>query len=213
MAPADLHKLYAAAIGALLLIGGLAWWRHDVGQKAIQAYQLHSLDSTKTKQLDSVASTSRTAQEAASVAQAQKAQALRLVAAGEALRAKTDSIAKAEFNARQEAEKVVKDSAATIAELRAGLDRLILLDRADSSARLAQTLADGASRGQLTKALAASDSALQASQAQVRSLVALTETLTREVGLLKKAQPSTFGNVVRVVGWAGAGFALGHILK
>ncbi len=205
MTPADIHKLYAAAIGAILLVGGLAWWRHDVGQKAIQAYELRSLDSTKTKQLDSVAQRSQDAVQAASQAQAQKAQALRLVAAGEALRAKQDSTVRQSANARAEAEKMVTDSQATLAELRAGLDRLVLQSRVDSASASHQRLADSLSIRSLLQAVAAGDSASQASAAQVRALVALNATLTREVGLLKKAQPGFVSNHLG----AGVGYGCG----
>ena len=219
-----------AYLGTILtfVVGGLLYWRHHERADAIVQFQLHAQDSTAKVQLDSVASTSRAALEAASQAQAQKAQALRLVAAGEALRAKQDSLVKVSANERQKAEQVAKDSAATAQALRLSLEAVIAASRRDSAVAASERKASGNTIAQLLRSINGSDTtdaygktvhvagyvdALTAEQRRSHSLHALTETLTREVGLLKKAQPSTFGNVVRVVGWAGAGFALGHLLK
>lgn len=205
MTPSDLHRLYAAVIGALLLIVGLAWWRHDVSQKAIQAYQLHALDSTKTKQIDSVARTSRLAQDAEKAAQAAKTQALRQVAAGEALRAKQDSLVKVSANARADAEKALADSQATVATLRGDLSRLVSATRADSAAH-ARTLAgrDSLDR-QLWRTISAGSLALTAEQRRSQSLQALTETLTKEIALVRKSQPSFVSNHLG----AGVGYGCG----
>ncbi len=213
MAPSALHKLYGILIALLVAVGSLAWRRHDIQQKAVQAYELRSLDSTKTTQLDSVAQRSRDAVQAASQAQAQKLSALRLVAAGEALRAKQDSLVKVSANERARAEAALRDSLATVGTLRSALSRLDSVSRADSTAAATVRVSSQQTIVQLLAVVRSDSVALTAEQRRSQSLQALTETLTREVGLLKKAQPSTFGNVVRVVGWAGAGFALGHILK
>ena len=212
MTPAQREVAYLVTI-LTFVVGGLLYWRHHERADAIVQFQTKAADSTAKVERDSVASTSRTAQEAASQAQAQKAQALRLVAACEALRAKQDSLVTVSANARADAEKALADSQATVATLRGDLSRLVSATRADSAAH-ARTLAsrDSLDR-QLWRTISADSLALTAEQRRSQSLQALTETLTREVGLLKKAQPSTFGNVVRVVGWAGAGFVLGRAIK
>ena len=67
---------------------------------ASKRHLLHALDSTKTKQIDSVARTFRPSQDAEKAAQAAKTQALRQVAVAEALREKQDSLVKVSANAR-----------------------------------------------------------------------------------------------------------------
>ncbi len=213
MTTTQLHQLYLWLIGLLLAVGGFLWFRASERHAGAIAVLTHQADSTAHVLAKQVDSTSRVALQAASQAQAQKAQALRLVAAGEALRAKQDSTMRASSAERLRATKMVADSLATLAQLRDEIGRLVRLGGRDSTSNAEQHAIDQRSIHGLLATVHADSLALTAEQRRSQSLQALTETLTREVTLLKKSQPSMFGNVVRVVGWAGAGFVLGRALK
>ncbi len=206
-------KDYLIGAGVLAVIGGgIGYTLHERSVGALNE-KLKNTEATAHVQLDSVARRSQDAVQAASQAQAAQTQALRLVAAGEALRAKTDSVARSATDERARSERVLADSLATVSGLRDQLAAQVRSSTSADSANAAQQGRDRRTIAQLLSVVSADSLALTAEQRRSQSLQALTETYAKEITLLKKAQPSTFGNVVRVVGWAGAGFALGHILK
>ena len=206
-------KDYLIGAGVLAVIGGgIGYTLHERSVGALNE-KLKNTEATAHVQLDSVASTSRTAQEAASQAQAAKTQAMKQVAVSGAAKAKADSSAQEAADARALADRALADSSATVAQLRAALSELRSASLHDSDAsKFALARADGTIHA-LMGVITADSVALTAEQRRSQSLQALNETLTREVALLKKDRPSSFGNVVRVVGWAGAGFVLGRAIK
>ncbi len=208
------QRTIAEVVAALVvLVGGYTLWRNEVRAAAIVAFQTKAADSTAKIERDSIAIRATIAQDAAQHAQAQKVAALKQVAVSEGLRRIADSVAKTSSAERDSARRLLADSIASVGQYRAEVARLVEAGVRDSAASRASHQADEDSIRSLLATVVADSSALTAEQRRSQSLQALNETLTREVGLLKKAQPSTFGNVVRVVGWAGAGFALGHVLK
>ena len=199
-------------IGACVLAvigGGIGYTLHERSVGALNE-KLKNTEATAHVQLDSVASTSRTAQEAASQAQAQKLSALRLVAAGEALRAKQDSIVKESANEREAATKLLADSLASLGQLRSEVGRLVSRSRADSGAAATQIAADHRTIAGLLAVVNGDSLALTAEQRRSQSLQALTETLTREVGLLKGQKPSVFSRCGLSVGY-GSTYSAGVI--
>jgi hypothetical protein len=200
-------------IALVVAVGSFAGFvGHERAIGALNA-RLHTLDSLRVVQVDSVATAAQGAQDAAKQAEAAKTQALRQVAAGEALRAKQDSTMRASANERIEAERVLRDSLATAANLRSELGRLVVQSRADSGSFQRSASESARTIGALLSVIAADSLALSTEQARSKALQNLTATLQAEVGVLKKSQPSTFGNLTRIVAYAGAGFALGHVLK
>ena len=202
-------------IGAVVVAvigGGIGFTLHE-RQVGALAVQLRATDSVRIVQTQSADSTRRIALQAASVAQVQKVSALKLVAAGEALRAKQDSLVKESADEREAAMKLLADSLASLGQLRSEVGRLVSRSRADSGAAATQIAADHRTIAGLLAVVSGDSLALTAEQRRSQSLQALTVTLQNEVGLLKKAQPSKIEGVLKVIGYAGAGFALGHVLK
>ena len=212
MTTTRLHQLYLIGIALLVAVGVLLYWRSYERHQGAIAVILHQTDSTVTVQKRKALSDSLVAAQAVKDAEAQKGKALALVAAGKALQARTDSIAHSASEERDAAQSVLADSLATVVALRGRLEALVIATQRDSAAHQVQSAADGQTIRRLLAVIAADSTALTASQAQVRSLQALNVTLSRELGIVK-AQTSTFGNVVRVVGWAGAGYLVGRVVK
>ena len=213
MTTTRLHQLYLIGIALLVAVEVLLYWRSYERHQGAIAVILHQTDSTVTVQKRKALSDSLVAAQAVKDAEAAKGKALALVAVGKALQAHTDSVARSASAERDAAQRIAADSAASLGVLRAEIGRLVLTGRADSAAADAQRRADAVTIRGLLATTQADSTALSAEQRRSQSLQALTETYAKEITLLKKSQPSTFGNVVRVVGWAGAGFVLGRAIK
>jgi hypothetical protein len=209
----QLHQLYLWLIGLLLAVGGYFWWRHDVGQKAIVAYVTHSTDSTikvKQKALDSASQKAQqdsvTRERALSAAKAQ-------IVRQRADSARADSLIKVSANERERAERLLRDSLASAADLRNELGRAIAQSRADSGASVAQHIADALTIRSLMVVISADSTALASSHAELRATQALADLRLREIGLLKAQAPSKVGNILKYAGWGLAGFGLAKVVK
>ena len=201
MTPADLHKLYAAVIGLLLLVGGFLWWRYDIGQKAVIAYVTHGADSTLKVAQDSSAKALRDTVAASKRVQASKDSLTRQTALLKAQRAKSDSVTKVEASARQRAEQALADSLAGTVTLRTSLAGLIVASRQDSIAHEAERVQDTADHRAFVSAITA-DSAQHQTDVHALSLMeGRAQAAERLAALLKKSQPGFIG---KYAGWAVA---------
>lgn len=198
------RTLAELAAGLLVLVGGFFAFRdHErhVGQLAQLAA---STDSSITAGTQHATTLARIAQDAQQVAEQARDKARAQIVAQNVLQATTDSVVKGEADARQEAEKMVADSQATIAELRAGLDRLVHESRADSLARSRQAVADGLSIRDLVANVRADSLALAAEKGRSTALQALNGSVTKALQLAKSESPSFLARHVYV----GVGYGL-----
>ena len=199
----NLAEILAALV---VLIGGYLGWRaHERSLGALQVV-LHASDSTAKAGVAMAAKATGVAQDAVKAAQAQHTKALQQLAASEALRARTDSAAKAASEVRDAATKAAADSAATLNTLRAALERLVSDSRADSARAALQRHADSVATAGLLASARADSTALAAEQAKSRALQTEASALSKELALVKKQQPSF---VAQHVG-AGVGYGCGQ---
>lgn len=202
---------YEAGAVILVLVASVSGWNlHEraIGQRDLL---LHAADSTAKLAQDSVAIRSEIAQEAVNVAEQARDKATAQIAAGRRLQAHTDSLIQQVSDARAHAEQVVADSLASLADLRAGLTRLIDESRADSLARYRQAMADSLTIRALLQTLHADSVSSVATDRQVAALAALNASTVEKVKLLTQAQPSTFGKILRYTALAAISVEAGRM--
>ena len=210
---AQQRTLAEVVVALLIVVGGYFGWRQH--ERAVGALNvtLHVQDSTARVERDTIQQRAQAAQEAASQAEAAKTLALRQVKASEALRAKTDSQAKASEAEHGRAIVLLHDSLATVSELRGEVGRLLAVSVADSVAHQAERLSAAQATVLLLSTLHSDSLALSAEQQHSKALQALNQTLAQEITVLKKSRPSTFGNVVRGLAFAGGGYLVGRVVR
>ena len=207
----DLHKIYGSLIALVLVVGALAFWRHDIQIKAVAQAQIQQVADSVSKERDAVQVDAQLAQVAAETAQQQQAKALQLVAAGKRLQAHTDSVAREASNARVAAEAALQDSLATVSQLRAALSGLRDASLRDSSAAVDAHARDQQSIAALMGVIAADSAALAAERARNAALTALAGSLSKELALTKAQQPSALKKLATGLLWAGGGYVLGRV--
>ena len=213
MLPADLHKLYAALIGLILLVGGFLWFRASERHAGAIAVLTHQNDSTIKVQVGIVQQTALRASLDSLHQQAALSAARQQVARQNALQRATDSLIQVSANERQRSERVLADSLATVRGLRDQLAAEVRSSRADSAASADRRNGDGATIRSLLAVVAADSTALASSRAELRATQALADLRLREVQLVKEQMPSKFGNALRYAGWGLAGFGLAKVVK
>ena len=198
-------------IGLGLAIGSLGYLEYKhIQADALLAEHLAVADSTAHAQREVADNARRIASVAESLAEAAKGRAMAQVAAGKALAAKNDSLAKVASDERQRAERLAADSTATIGDLRAEVGRLVSDGRADSARYAAQIRLDQGTISALLATVSADSLALARSKAEAQALRALSETLGREIALMRKDRPGVVGTWgPRFVG-AAVGYFVGR---
>ena len=138
------------------------------------------------------------------------AKAMALVAKGRVLEARTREAATVAGTERERATALLRDSLATLANLRGEVERLVVTGRADSTASAVQHQADTISIRALLVSIKAKDAAIDAGVAAQNAVIQRAILAEREVTLLKKGDG--FGSLIKgallfTVG-AGAGYIL-----
>lgn len=210
MTPATLHRIYLGAIGLLLLAGGFLWFRASERHAGAIAVLTHQADSTVTAIAKDTARIAQEARQKEADAQGLLDKARAQIARQRADSAKQDSIVRASANERANAERVLRDSLATVGALRSELGRMLAQSRVDSGA--AKQAASEAARtvGSLLSVIAADSAALTAERARSASLTALAASLQAEVRLLRESQPSGVGKVIWAIAGGGVGYFAGR---
>ena len=198
-------------VGLGLAIGSLGYLEYKhIQADALLAEHLAVADSTAHAQREVADNARRVASVAESLAEAAKGRAMAQVAAGKALAARNDSLTRRASAERDSAELVLRDSASTNAQLREHLRVLLVVDRADSVAAAQQEAQDGATIHGLLATISADSLALARSKAEAQALRALSETLGREIALMRKDRPGVVGTWgPRFVG-AAVGYFVGR---
>jgi hypothetical protein len=204
-------KPYAIGLGiAAVCTYGTVIYK-NIERKGAEKILLHAADSTAKLAKDSVAIRSRIAQEAVRVAEQARDRANAQIAAGQRLQAHTDSVAHSAQEARDRANAELSDSSASNNQLRAALGSLVSQSRADSVAAAQQHDLDQRSIMALVLVVQSDSAALHAEQQRSASLVALNASVARQVALLKSAEPSTFGKVLRYTALAAISVEAGRM--
>ena len=178
-------------IGAALVVAVGALVGYTAHERAIGARDLllHAADSASTVQRNAARLASNAAVEAASVAQVTKMQAMQQLAHSAALRRVADSVAHTASLERDSARRLLADSVASLGEYRSEIIRLVEAGTRDSAASRQSRDGYESNTRTLVAALSADSVALRAAQTHAHALQALSDTQTREAGLLKAQQP------------------------
>lgn len=201
---------YECLAGAVVLIGCLAYVRHDIAAHAVADFKLAATQSRADSQSKRVDTLSIVAASLAQAADEQHQKAVALVAAGKAAQVKSDSIARLASAQRDADAQMVHDSAATASGLRANLVRLDSLSRADSAASATRHLRDVAAISGLVAVVAADSIALRAEQQHTAALLALNGTLSQQISILKQSATSKLSKALWGLGGAGIGYLAGR---
>lgn len=202
------YLIGGAAIG--IVVFGSMEYRHIEAVGALAA-QLHAVDSTRVVAVQDAATALTLADQAAAKASAAQTIALRQIAAGRALQARTDSAARAASEERDRARHLLADSLATVSQLRAIVAALDSASRVDSVASARQHAADYGSLVHLLATTAADSVQHAADQRALDALRAVTAALTAELGVAKKVQPGFLARNLGVVAGVGLTDAQGVV--
>lgn len=198
--------------GVALLLGYAGWAAHERSLGALQqrlavADSVHRVDSTRAA-LAVVRAAQATAEAGAS-----RQLAVREEARGRRVAQRTDSVVYATATARAAAERVLADSLASLAQVRAELQRLVTQSRADSAQAAAQRAQDAATiRAQLL-ALVADSTAMTRQSEAIDALTRRAIDAERQRDLVKSLTPGVGSRFAKAVGWAALGAGVYAVVK
>lgn len=213
MTEAEIHKVYAGVIGIIVCVGatwGFMEHERHVGERALLTRQTDSVrvEASAKAAIDSVAK----------VVLMQQAATLESAARKEV--AKDAALAKADSEAhriaaveRERAVALLRDSLATSDSLRREIGRLVASGTAEAKADSVKEVQHQVTVRGLLATIDAKNAALRGDSVAYGSLLLAKQAGEREIALLKKAQPSTVGNIVRAAAFTLAGLGAGRLLR
>lgn len=194
----NLHKAYLCAIGAILVAGGLFWWRQSERHAGAIAVLTHQNDSTIQVQVGIVQQTAQKAHQDSIHQVAALSAARQQVARQKADSARQDSLVRQAHDERAQALAVVADSLATVHALRDQVVRLVEGGQRDSVTAAELQRQTARTIQSLLATVEADSTALASSRAELNAVKSLADLRLRETNLLKQQQPSFVSRHVAV---------------
>ena len=208
----DMHKFWMAVVALVIVVAGFLFFRqHErhLGELAVlfhQADSTHKADSLASlKAADSLATANKKLGSLVVTAQG-KAKAF------EAAKVTSDTIATHLASARDSLAKLIGDSLATMAELRASGRRLIaVIDSSEFAHTKERQSADSALQAAKTAYTFAVDSVGKAANRAIQAAVKRATDAEGETKIAKQLLPSTLGGWLKVGGTVLASVELGRM--
>lgn len=207
----EVHKVWLAVVGLILLVGTLAFYRQHERHAGALALLTQQVESTRITQHVVTDSLNGVRQ------QAKQATAALLVAArvevrkDSVQRLKTDSMVRVASAERVRAEQLLEDSLATISQLRQQVVRLVEVGRRDSALFATQQLTSIRAQAALARVIVGDSVAMHAGVLSYNSLLAEKMAGDQEIKLLKSQRPGVAGTALRLTAAVLAGYGAGRI--
>ena len=215
-----LSLLRALPASAWLTAGGVAlaigWWQHhnaDLREQGRREVLTHQLDSTNAVLATKIRQDSLILAKAATQA---TRDSLTLVASRAAVRAaagRTDSALTLLGAEHDRANRVLADTGATVTQVKDQLRTVVAGVVRDSAAFAVERAAWATDSTKANLRILALQGEVDGLKAANARLAEHDRTTARQLAMLKEAQPSVVGNVVRVAVGIGSGYLLGRFKK
>ena len=206
-------KMYLYLAGAIVLVLGYVGWSVHERQVGALKVLLHVADSTHYADSTAAVRLAAIAKAASDSALALRQKAYVEVQKDRALGVKTDSVIAASANERARAERMLADSVATVAQVRAELQRVVTQGRADSTANAVQRGADQQTIRVLLLAVAADTVALQRAGDSYNALLKRTVAAEQQRDIAKRQSGSLMSRAMVGVAGFGLGVLAGRSFK